>query len=152
QLTLNTIVQGAWALLLSRYGGGDDVVFGATVSGRPAELDGVESMVGLFINTVPVRTTVSPNSQLGSWLGQLQAEQLEARQSDHTSLVQIHAWSDVPRNQPLFETLLAFENFPAGMGRHATAQDAPAYRVFTRTNYPLSLAVLPADEWTLKLV
>ena len=100
QLTLNTIVQGAWAILLSRYSGEVDTVFGATVSGRPAELEGIESMVGLFINTLPVRVRVSPEDEVVTWLRELQAVQFEARQFEHTALVQVHSWSDAARDVP----------------------------------------------------
>src|SRR6185295_5695742 len=81
-LTVNTVVQGAWALLLSRYSGERDVVFGSTVSGRPAELAGVESMVGLFINTVPTRVRVEPGRAVRSWLADLQAAQAQSRRFD----------------------------------------------------------------------
>lgn len=77
-LTLNTIVQGAWGLLLSRYSGEDDVVFGATVSGRPAELPAAESLVGLCINTLPVRVRVDPVQPVRAWLADLQAQQARA--------------------------------------------------------------------------
>ncbi|MYW17745.1 hypothetical protein GT039_19680, partial [Streptomyces sp. SID2955] len=81
-LTLNTVLQGAWALLLSRYGGGSDVVFGTTVSGRPAELPGVTSMVGLFINTLPTRVRVDGRRPLLDWLRELQTAQSESRRHD----------------------------------------------------------------------
>ncbi|HEY4592040.1 MAG TPA: condensation domain-containing protein, partial [Thermoanaerobaculia bacterium] len=84
RVTLNTVVQGAWALLLSRYAQESDVVFGAVVSGRPAELPGVESMVGLFINTVPVRVEVPEDEPASAWLPRLQADQLELRQHEWT--------------------------------------------------------------------
>ncbi len=103
QLTLNTLVQGAWALLLSRYSGETDVVFGATVAGRPVDLTGAEAMVGLFINTLPVRAQVPMQANLLTWLSQLQAQQAEARQYDYSPLVQVHGWSEIPRWQPLFE-------------------------------------------------
>ena len=112
QLTLNTLVQGAWALLLSHYSGQQDIVFGVIVSGRPATLTGVEAMVGLFINTLPLRTQVNPEQQLLPWLQSLQAEQADARQFDYTPLVQIQNWSEVPRGHALFDSLLVFENYP----------------------------------------
>src|SRR5581483_3085972 len=112
QVTLNTLVQGAWALLLARYSGQDDVVFGATVSGRPAGLAGVEEMVGLFINTLPVRVQVCAEQRLIPWLQQLQEQQAEARQYEYSPLTQVQGWSEVPRGQPLFESLLVFENYP----------------------------------------
>lgn len=73
RITPNTFFQGVWSLLLSRYSGQRDVVFGVTVAGRPADLTGVAEMIGLFINTLPLRVSVDPNAALGSWLGDLQS-------------------------------------------------------------------------------
>ncbi|MGW9356623.1 amino acid adenylation domain-containing protein [Streptomyces diastaticus] len=112
RVTMNTVVQGVWALLLSHHGATRDVVFGATVSGRPAELAGVESMIGLFINTVPVRARVEAGRSLGEWLRGLQAEQLESRPYEHTALSRIQSLSEVPSGTPLFESLVVFENYP----------------------------------------
>ncbi|MGH2609676.1 MAG: condensation domain-containing protein, partial [Tepidiformaceae bacterium] len=151
QLTLNTLIQGAWAVLLSRYTGNENVVFGATVSGRPMALTGVESMVGLFINTLPVRVQVDPDAPLLPWLKDLQRLQFEARQFEHTPLVQIHACSAAPRGVPLFETLLGFENFPVDMPQQ-TDGGAVESRYFGQTNYPLTLIVAPADELWVKLM
>src|SRR5262249_9212938 len=88
-LTLNTLMQGAWALLLSRYSGQEAVVFGTSVSGRPAGLAGVEAMVGLFINTLPVRIDVPPAQTLLTWLKQIQAQQAGQRQYEYSPLLQI---------------------------------------------------------------
>ena len=118
RLTLNTILQGAWAVLLSRYSGETDVVFGATVSGRPGNLPGVESMVGLFINTLPVRARVDRRQQLTSWLKQLQQEQAEARQYEYAPLVEIQRWSEVPPGAPLFDSIVVFENYAVGAFEH----------------------------------
>ncbi|MEO5730959.1 MAG: condensation domain-containing protein, partial [Byssovorax sp.] len=104
-LTLNTLVQGAWALLLSRYSGSRDVVFGATVSGRPVDLEGSEAMVGLFINTLPVRAELPEGGALAPWLSTLQDQQVEARQHQHTPLTSVQGWSEIPRGQALFDTL-----------------------------------------------
>jgi amino acid adenylation domain-containing protein len=143
QLTLNTLIQGAWALLLSRYTGQEDVVFGATTSGRPPALAGVESMVGLFINTLPVRVQVSPQVSVIAWLRELQAQQFETRQYEHSPLVQVQGWSEAPRGTPLFESLLGFENYPvAGFSTEQNGSDAVSLgNVFERTNYPLSIIV-----------
>ncbi len=148
QLTLNTIVQGAWALLLSRYSGEDDVVFGATVSGRPPELPGADSMVGLFINTLPVRAQIAPDASVLAWLKGLQDQQAEMRQYQYSPLVEIQGWSDVPRDLPLFESLLVFENYPVdeAVRRRQTDLGIGAGHSFTRTNYPLTLAVAPGRE------
>src|ERR1051326_3903165 len=99
QVTVNTVVQGAWALLLSRYSGEEEVLFGATVSGRPAELAGVEQMVGLFINSLPVRVRVNGEAQVGTWLRELQSQVMELRQYEYSPLVEVQGWSDVKRRQ-----------------------------------------------------
>jgi len=112
-VTLNTIVQGAWALLLSRYAGQRDVLFGTAVAGRPAELAGVETMVGLFINTLPVRIDADPAAPLSGWLQALQLDQVAARRHEHSALSDIHGWSMVPRGRPLFDSLLVVEDFPS---------------------------------------
>ena len=100
QVTLSTVVQGAWALLLGRHSGLADVVFGLTVSGRPADLQGVESMVGMFINTLPVRVRVDPGEPLVPWLRRLQAQQAELRQFEYTPLVRLHGWTGLPPGRP----------------------------------------------------
>jgi surfactin family lipopeptide synthetase C len=112
RLTVNTLVQGVWAILLSRYCQEDDVIFGATVSGRPAELAGVEQMVGLFINTLPVRVRIQEERNVIEWLRQLQSEQVEQRQYEYSQLAEIQGWSEVERGVPLFESLVVFENYP----------------------------------------
>ncbi len=112
QLTLNTIIEGAWGLLLSRYSGKSRVVFGTTVAGRPAELAGVERMVGLFINTVPLMVEIDEHQAVATWLQQLQQKHANVRQYEYSPLVEIQGWSDVPRGRPLFESLFVFENYP----------------------------------------
>ncbi|HEX6291107.1 MAG TPA: amino acid adenylation domain-containing protein [Herpetosiphonaceae bacterium] len=112
QLTLNTIVQGAWALLLSRYTREADVVFGSVASGRSIDLPGIETMVGSCNTILPMRVEISQEAPLLAWLQAFQLRQVEQRQYEYTPLVKIKAWSDVPADQPLFETYLTFENFP----------------------------------------
>ncbi|HEY5835638.1 non-ribosomal peptide synthase/polyketide synthase [Streptomyces sp.] len=139
-LTVNTAVQGAWALLLSRYSGEHDVVFGTTVSGRPAELAGVESMVGMFINTLPTRVRVEEDRPAGEWLRDLQLQQSASRAHDAVALTDLRAYSRVPGGTSMFDSMVAFENYPfdesaaqqAGLRiREVRARDA--------TNFPLSL-------------
>ncbi len=147
QLTLNTLFQGAWGLLLSRYSGESDVVFGATVSGRPADLEGVENMLGLFINTLPVRLKVDPEQMTLDWLKELQEQQVDARQYEHAPLMAIQSWSEVQRGS-LFESILAFENYPVNgptANRPRSANfEMPDVKLFQRTSYPLSLMAWPA--------
>jgi amino acid adenylation domain-containing protein len=156
QLTLNTLVQGAWAILLSRYSDTDDVVFGATVSGRSADLPGMESMVGLFINTLPVRAVVTPSQSVVTWLTALQARQVASRQYEYAPLFEIQKWSEVPNGVPLFSTLLVFENTPrtsdefaAAKAEGITLQQVPGGSG-GETTYPLTVVVLPGQ--TLKLL
>ncbi|MEU6776075.1 non-ribosomal peptide synthase/polyketide synthase [Streptomyces sp. NPDC046759] len=151
-LTLNTVVQGAWALLLARYGGGEDVVFGTTVSGRPAELPGVTSMVGLFINTLPTRARVDGRRPLLDWLRELQAAQSEARRHDFVSLAQVQSWSEVPGGTSLFDSIVVFENYPfdeGALARRGLAMETE--RDLEPTNYPLSVVVAPGDALAVHL-
>ena len=152
-LTLSTLVHGVWALLLSRYSGEDDIVFGSTVSGRPAEFAGVESMVGLFINTLPVRARFSPHDSVLAWLKDFQSQLVEMRQYEHSPLVEVQGWSDVRRDQPLFESLLVFENYPmdASVWGQVGALQISKLRGVERTNYPLSVEVVPRNELAIKV-
>lgn len=155
RLTMFTLVQGAWALLLSRYSGTNDVAFGATVSVRPFELPDVESAAGLFINTIPVRARLDSQTDLISWLKDLQLDAIEAREHQHTSLGDIQRWSEVPNGSPLFESILVFENYPteaesANLGVKAHAQQIHAN--LSRTNYPLTLLAFPGEKLQLTVV
>ncbi|WP_423782433.1 amino acid adenylation domain-containing protein, partial [Fischerella thermalis] len=153
QLTLNTLVQGAWALLLNRYSGEADVLFGVTVSGRPAALPKAESMVGLFINTLPFRVEVDPEAFLLPWLKQVQVQQVETRQYEYSPLVEIQGWSEVNRGLPLFESILVFENYPVDISLSEPGLDLAIknFRSIEQTNYPLTLSVIPGRELLLTI-
>ncbi|HLL47018.1 MAG TPA: condensation domain-containing protein, partial [Longimicrobiaceae bacterium] len=112
QLTLNTLLQGAWGALLAGYTGEADVVFGAVAAGRLAAVPGVDSIPGVFINTLPVRVRMRPGEPAAAWLQGLQAEQLRARPHEHWSMPQVAAWSGVPHGRRLFETMFVFQNLP----------------------------------------
>jgi amino acid adenylation domain-containing protein len=152
-LTLSTLIQAAWALLLSRYSGESDVVFGATVSGRPHNLSGVESMVGLFINTLPVRVKIPETTDLLPWLVQLQQEHIEREQYSYTSLVDIQGVSEIPRNQPLFESIVVFENYPVNLTLQALPGNLKIAdrQALGETNYPLTVVAIPSDELVIKI-
>ncbi|MCU1775583.1 non-ribosomal peptide synthase/polyketide synthase [Pseudomonas sp. 14P_5.3_Bac1] len=143
KVTLNTVLQGAWSLLLQRYSGQACVVFGATVAGRSAPLPGIEQQLGLFINTLPLISAASPAQSAGAWLSELQALNLSLRDHEHVPLYDIQAWAG-QQGAALFDTLLVFENFPVA---DALKQGAPAGLTFgrmhnhERTNYPLTLGV-----------
>ncbi|MEL6928912.1 MAG: condensation domain-containing protein, partial [Cyanobacteria bacterium J06600_6] len=111
-LTLNTIVQGAFAILLSRYTNCQDLVYGTTTSGRPATFSGIESMVGLFINTLPMRVKLADSELLLPWLEKLQQQQIENLQYEYTPLTSIRELSGVPQGVPLFDNIFVFENYP----------------------------------------
>ncbi|WP_339383843.1 non-ribosomal peptide synthetase family protein [Fortiea sp. LEGE XX443] len=152
QITLNTLVQGAWAWLLSYYSGESDVVFGVTVSGRPVTLAGAESMVGLFINTLPLRIEVSYDTVILALLKQIQAKQAEISQYEYSPLVQVQKWSEVPRGMPLFDSILVFENYPVDTAkRQIDNLEISNVVADDWTNYPLTLTVLPKQELTLEI-
>ncbi|HSS48037.1 MAG TPA: amino acid adenylation domain-containing protein, partial [Thermoanaerobaculia bacterium] len=154
KVTMNTLVQGAWALLLGRSSGRSDVVYGMVSSGRSVPVRGIEDMVGLFINTLPARVRLRGDVRLPHWLQEIQEHQAELRQYEHSSLVEVQAWSDVAAGLPLFESLVAFENFPVDESvQRATGEtlgiaDAD---VFEQTVYPLGLSVSPGARLSLTL-
>ncbi len=152
-VTLGTIVQGAWAVLLARYSGDDDIVFGATVSGRSAPIADVERIVGPLINTLPVRALIKGSSRVVDWLVELQRSLIEARRFEATPLSLVNRWSDVARGRPLFETLVVFENYPldATLTETAGTLGFSGVRVRERTEYPLTLMAFPGPELGLRL-
>jgi acyl carrier protein len=156
RLTLNTLIQGAWALLLSRYSGEEEVVFGTTVSGRPASLPGAETMIGLFINTLPFRLTVHPATGLWPWLQELQAQHLECREYEYCSTGQIHQWSELPGAFPLYESLLVFQNYPSGSpppGGPVQPGDASEWQgIGSHTSYTLTVLAAAREELHLRFV
>ncbi|HEU5470788.1 MAG TPA: amino acid adenylation domain-containing protein [Actinophytocola sp.] len=145
RLTPSALVQGAWALLLSRYSGASEVCFGATVSGRPAELPGVEGIPGIFINTVPVRVRVTGTEPVADWLRALQAAQAESRRFEHVGLPRLRALSGVPAGANLFDSILVFENYPVD---GLELRDLSAVET---TNFPLSATVYPHERLTVAL-
>jgi amino acid adenylation domain-containing protein/non-ribosomal peptide synthase protein (TIGR01720 family) len=152
-VTPGTAVQAAWALLLGRSAGEDDVVFGTVVSGRPAHLPGADSMVGLFINTLPVRVRLAEDEPLVPWLRRLQERLVELREHEHSPLARVHRWSDVAPGEPLFESLIAFENYPRdpGVFQRVGGLAVRDLASFDQTNYPLNVAVVPGEELLLEV-
>lgn len=145
-LTLNTCLLGAWGLILSRHSGERDVVFGVTSSGRPADLADSERIVGLFINTLPVRLRIDPRARLIPWLQHVQRVYAESREKEYAPLAAIQRWSDAPRGTPLFQTLVMLESYPSA----AVSQPSPrgprdrTGRLLQRTNYPLTVCLAHA--------
>src|SRR5579864_6169859 len=144
-LTLNTVVQGAWAVLLSRQTGRQDVVFGSTVSGRSPEIAGVESMIGLLINTVPTRVTLRSADSFNDLVSRLNQEQSRLLAHQHLGLVEIQR---LTRLNELFDTLVVFENFPRGTQTEADAEASGSLRFSVMdlndaAHYPLTVVVAP---------
>ncbi|MBO1418171.1 non-ribosomal peptide synthetase, partial [Streptomyces sp. FH025] len=151
-LTLNTLVQGAWAILLARQADRGEVVFGTTSSGRPPELPGVETMTGLFITTLPTRAAVPADGALLDWLRTLQREQSEDRRHGHLPLTRLRSCTELPERTALFDSIVVFENYPVD----ADAAAAHGLRLrdldgIETTNYPLALLAQPGPELALRL-
>jgi len=152
-LTPNTFLQGAWAVLLSRYSGEQDVVFGSTRAGRHADIESPAAMVGLLIHTVPVRIRAAPSRPLLDWLQELRSRWVGLRDHERTPLVDIQKWSRVPLDQPLFESLLTFENHELNSALQGLLQrklDAD-FRLIGRTNYPLAVTGTLGPELRLNI-
>ncbi|MEW2493516.1 amino acid adenylation domain-containing protein [Streptomyces nodosus] len=149
-VTLNTVVQAAWGVLLGRLTGRDDVVFGGTVSGRPPEIAGVEDMVGLFINTLPVRVRVRPGESWAELLNGLQSRQTELMGHQYLGLPDILRAQGVDQ---LFDTLTVTENYPmdtGSLGRPTGGQRITGLEAWDANHYPISLIAVPTSELLLK--
>src|SRR5579864_4938259 len=154
QLTLNTVVQGSWGVLLTGYSGEREVVYGMTVAGRPGELKGVERMVGLFINTLPVRLRVERRKSVREWLRGVQEQLAEMREYEYTPLAEIQGWSEVKGGEGLFETLVVFENYPVerGVGEGMEVLGVEGVWVREQTNYGLTLVVVPGRRVRMQVL
>ncbi|NQD58262.1 amino acid adenylation domain-containing protein, partial [Pseudomonas sp. CM25] len=152
RVTVNTLVQATWLLLLQRYTGQSSVCFGATVAGRPAELAGVEAQIGLFINTLPVVGAPQSEQSVAHWIGQVQASNLAMREYEHTPLYDVQRWAGLG-GEALFDSLVVFESYPVS---EALQQGAPsgvqfgAVQVREQTNYPLTVLVSLGDSLAIQ--
>ncbi|WP_156669618.1 non-ribosomal peptide synthetase, partial [Mycobacterium sp. E3339] len=148
--TVSTVLQAAWAQLLAWLTGQDDVVFGAVVSGRPAEVPGAESMVGLLINTVPVRATITAATTVAGLLDQLRRAHNQTLEHEHLALSEIHRATG---HDQLFDTLFVYENYPIDTAALAGAQDVTVTDFTSRefNHYPLSVQAVPGDELGLRV-
>ncbi|WP_436319389.1 amino acid adenylation domain-containing protein [Streptomyces koyangensis] len=151
-VTMNTLVQGVWALLLSRWSGQDQVCFGATAAGRPSELDGVMDMIGLFINTLPVRVDADAGAPFDAWLRALQEQQAEARRHEHAPLHQLRRWAGMRGEEQLFDSVVIFENYPFDQKLVSDfGLELVDIQADSGTNFPLNLIGYAADGLTLVL-
>jgi len=143
RITINTVMQAAWALLLKSHTGLNAVCFGATSSGRPVELPAVEQVLGLFINTLPVVVAVSPQSHIGGWLRDLQRQNAASREYEHTPLFDIQKWAGTG-GQGLFDSILVFENYPIDEVMRRSSDRQLRFKVREsrdETTYPMTVCV-----------
>ncbi|MBD9358038.1 non-ribosomal peptide synthetase [Methylomonas albis] len=152
-LTLSVLIQGVWGVLLSAYSGMNDVLFGATVSGRPPEIAEVDTMIGLFINTLPVRIQLDSAQLLLDFFTQLRDTQLTRDAYAYTPLVTIQACSEIAPRQPLFESIVVFENYPmdSSLEQQAELLAITDLEIHEQTNFPLTLTAANAAAIPLKI-
>ncbi|PPK38203.1 non-ribosomal peptide synthetase [Pseudomonas laurylsulfatiphila] len=156
QLTINTFAQAAWALVLRRLSGDRDVLFGVTVAGRPVEMPQMQRTVGLFINSIALRVKMPEDGQRCSvrqWLSGLLDSNMQLREYEYLPLVSIQEQSELPKGQPLFDSLFVFENAPVEVSVLDRAQslNATSDSGRTHTNFPLTAVCYPGDDLGLHL-
>ncbi|MFJ2680221.1 non-ribosomal peptide synthetase [Pseudomonas sivasensis] len=156
QLTVNTFAQAAWALVLRRLSGDRDVLFGVTVAGRPVEMPEMQRTVGLFINSIALRVKLPEDGQRCSvrqWLSGLLDSNMQLREYEYLPLVTIQEHSELPKGQPLFDSLFVFENAPVETSVLDRAQslNATSDSGRTHTNFPLTAVCYPGDDLGLHL-
>ena len=151
-LSANTIVQGVWALLLSRYCDIDDVVFGVTVSGRAAPLNRIDSMIGPFTNNLPLRVSTDDRQSLVPWLRKLQVCQSDLQPVEHYPLNEIHRAVEWPEGRRMFDTLFVFENHVARAGQHQQVGklEISDVQATVSSAFPLTIVVFPGRELLLR--
>ncbi|WP_426178428.1 non-ribosomal peptide synthetase [Pseudomonas sp. TWRC1-2] len=156
QLTVNTFAQAAWALVLRRLSGERDVLFGVTVAGRPVDMPEMQRTVGLFINSIALRVKLPEDGQRCSvrqWLSGLLDSNMQLREYEYLPLVTIQEHSELPKGQPLFDSLFVFENAPVEVSvlDHAQSLNATSDSGRTHTNFPLTAVCYPGDDLGLHL-
>ncbi|WP_211234360.1 non-ribosomal peptide synthase/polyketide synthase, partial [Paenibacillus taiwanensis] len=154
QVTLNTLLQAAWGVLLQKYNRSTDVVFGGVVSGRPAELTGIEEMIGLFINTIPVRVNCEANTPFTTVMTKLQEQALASAKHDYFPLYEIQAQSTL--KQDMINHIMVFENYPMEQMEQFESLDGKGLKltdvmVSEQTNYDLNLIIVPGDNIAIRL-
>ena len=155
RVTPNTVIQAAWTLTLARHSGQDDLLYGVTVAGRPTDMEQAQQTIGLFINTIPMRVRLPLDRALpaADWLRQLLDQNAEMRNHEHLPLAEVQAFSGVAPGQPLFDSLVVFENAPiaGSVYQRAAAMGLRSLGMRTHTNYPLTVVLLPGPRLALQL-
>ncbi|MDQ2898487.1 MAG: amino acid adenylation domain-containing protein [Acidobacteriota bacterium] len=153
KLTLNIILMACWAILLNRYSGEDDVLFGATKSARRGSAEGAESIVGLLLNTIPVRAATPPDASFAEWARELRANWIGLRRFEHTPLVRIKAASEILAGVPLFESLVVVENsfFGTDLRKKGGNWSIRDFSLHEQTDYPITVLAYGDQEILLKI-
>ncbi len=154
RVTLNTLVLAAWSIVLSRYSGERAVLFGMLVAGRPPSLEGVESIVGMFLNTVPFRISIEEEMPLNEWLREIQRRHIELQDYEHSPLMLVQKWSEIPAGTPLFGSIIARKDITQAGKSGVTSRRAGKGKSEQSTfqqNYPLLLNILASDGVELKI-
>ncbi|MFF2175650.1 amino acid adenylation domain-containing protein [Lysinibacillus sp. NPDC058147] len=150
--TINCLLQSIWALLLHRYSLEEEVVFGTTFSGRPAELEGAESILGMFINTLPFKVKIKHTETFSNWVREVQKQFLKIREFEHTPLIKLREWADIPNDQALFNSIFVFESYPETTNKNEWGNvKIQNPFIIERTNYPVSFIVKPGKDITLQI-
>ena len=151
-LTVNTLLQGAWAVLLSRYSGEEDILFGVVRACRRSSVEGASSTIGLFINTLPLRVRVAAETRVLDWLKELRAQNLAMRDHEHTPLVEVRRWSDVPPGPPLFESIFDFQDpsWDAVLRAQGGKFEQRVFAIHNQPNFPLWVDVYCGAGITIK--
>jgi amino acid adenylation domain-containing protein len=152
-VTLNTIIQAVWGIILQKYNNTDDVVFGAVISGRPPEIQGIESMVGLFINTIPVRVQCDENKSFKDLLKEVQKSSIQSDKYGYYPLAEIQSQTDLKQN--LIDHILVFENYPieetiGSLNNKKLGFNIENIEFFDQTNYDLNIIIVPGKELDIK--
>jgi SAM-dependent methyltransferase len=154
RVTLNTVLHAAWTVVLSRYSGCRDIVFGCVSSGRPADLPGVDRMIGMFVNTLPVRVSVPHDGDLGPWLHELQARYADIRRYEFSPLSDIKKWAGAP-GQQLFDSLFVLDNHSIGVQGGGSPDQQLTVRsqtTYDKVSVPMALIVTPAPVSQVQLL
>ncbi|MCY9389678.1 condensation domain-containing protein, partial [Bacillus haynesii] len=153
-VTLHTVIQTIWGLMLSRYNKIDDVVFGTVVSGREANVDGIEDMIGLFINTIPTRIRFNEQARFNDCLQKVQEDAIQSNRYNYLNLAEVQALSSLKKD--LIDHILVFENYEADEQDFEESQMKTGFKVneisaAEQSNYSFSMSVTPGEELTLVL-
>jgi amino acid adenylation domain-containing protein len=152
--TLSTVLYAAWGLLLARYAGESDIAFGITVAGRPPEVSGIDQMVGLFINTVPLRMRVDPALSVSTWLAEIGSTIRALRPFEQSALNQIQRWSEIPAGTPLFTSIVVVENYPISkaLQRSGSILELGPPWVEGKVNYPIAIVIAPGPVLRVEIL